>query len=69
MTNASTKRYFFVNKHSFAVMSNLVCNKNSVFNLHINIRTQTGCKQCSKVKVNHEKNYLEWRNDTTGVNY
>jgi len=50
-------------------MSNLVCNENSVFNLHINIRTQIVCKQCSKVKVNHEKNYLEWRNDTTGVNY
>jgi len=53
-------------------MSNVVCNENSVFNLHIDIRTQIVCKPCSKVKVNHEKNYLncfQWRNDTTGVNY
>ena len=36
-------------------MSNVVCNENSVFNLHIDIRTQIVCKPCSKVKVNHEK--------------
>ena len=72
LTNASTKRYFFVNWVSFAVMSNVVCNENSAFNLHIDIRPQIVCKLCSKVKVNHETNYLncfQWRNGTTGVNY